>query len=81
MQVTIYAAALPPETTSNVAGVQWWPSYVYDEGALTPALVDRHTETQSLDPISGFHPEAQHIRVETLGLLEFDGPVRQNPPK
>jgi D-amino-acid oxidase len=38
MQVTIYAAALPPETTSNVAGAQWWPSYVYDEDALTPAF-------------------------------------------
>ncbi len=38
MQVTIYAAALPPETTSNVAGAQWWPSYVYDEGELTPAF-------------------------------------------
>ena len=38
MQVTIYAAALPPETTSNVAGAQWWPSYVYDEDALTPRI-------------------------------------------
>lgn len=35
-QVTIYAEHLPPETTSNVAGAQWWPSYVYDEDALTP---------------------------------------------
>ena len=38
MQVTIYAAALPPETTSNIAGAQWWPSFVYDEDALTPAF-------------------------------------------
>ncbi len=38
MQATVYAAALPPETTSNVAGAQWWPSYVYDEDALTPAF-------------------------------------------
>jgi D-amino-acid oxidase len=35
-QVTIYAEHLPPETTSNVAGAQWWPSFVYDEDALTP---------------------------------------------
>ena len=35
-EVTIYAEHLPPETTSNVAGAQWWPSYVYDEAALTP---------------------------------------------
>jgi D-amino-acid oxidase len=38
MRVTVYAAALPPDTTSNVAGAQWWPSYVYDEDALTPAF-------------------------------------------
>ena len=35
-EVTIYAERLPPETTSNVAGAQWWPSFVYDEDALTP---------------------------------------------
>jgi D-amino-acid oxidase len=28
--VTIYAAALPPETTSNVAGAQWWPFSVFE---------------------------------------------------
>jgi D-amino-acid oxidase len=38
MQVTIYAAALPPETTSNIAGAQWWPSSVYDDDAVTPAF-------------------------------------------
>jgi D-amino-acid oxidase len=38
MKVTVYAAALPPDTTSNVAGAQWWPSYVYDEDALTAAF-------------------------------------------
>jgi D-amino-acid oxidase len=38
MEVTIYAAALPPATTSNIAGAQWWPSYVYDEDAVTPAF-------------------------------------------
>ena len=37
MQAMIYAAALPPDTTSNVAGAQWWPSFVYDEDALTHA--------------------------------------------
>jgi D-amino-acid oxidase len=26
--VTIYAAALPPETTSNIAGAQWFPAFV-----------------------------------------------------
>ncbi len=37
--VTIYAKALPPETTSNIAGGQWLPSWVYDDDApLTPTF-------------------------------------------
>ncbi|HEX8513785.1 MAG TPA: FAD-dependent oxidoreductase [Allosphingosinicella sp.] len=34
--VTIYAQALPPETTSNIAGGQWLPTSYYDHGATTP---------------------------------------------
>jgi D-amino-acid oxidase len=34
--VTIYAAALPPDTTSNIAGAQWFPFSVFDHGALIP---------------------------------------------
>lgn len=36
--VTIYARDLPPDTTSNVAGAQWWPSFVFDDDAVTPAF-------------------------------------------
>ncbi|MGZ3405903.1 MAG: FAD-dependent oxidoreductase [Polyangia bacterium] len=32
--VTIYTAALPPDTTSNIAGAQWFPFYAYGHGAL-----------------------------------------------
>lgn len=32
--VTIYAAALPPDTTSNIAGGQFNPSKVFSEGAV-----------------------------------------------
>ena len=35
-QVTIYAKALPPETTSNKSGAQWWPVSVFDRDKLTP---------------------------------------------
>jgi glycine/D-amino acid oxidase-like deaminating enzyme len=28
VDVTVYAAALPPETTSNIAGAQWFPAWV-----------------------------------------------------
>ena len=36
LPVTIYAAALPPETTSNVAGGQWHPAGHFRASAVTP---------------------------------------------
>jgi glycine/D-amino acid oxidase-like deaminating enzyme len=36
--VTIYARDLPPNTTSNIAGGQWFPSSVFDEDRVTPAF-------------------------------------------
>ncbi len=35
--VTVYAAALPPDTTSNIAGGQFHPYGLFDEDAATPA--------------------------------------------
>ncbi|MDG2535343.1 FAD-dependent oxidoreductase [Sphingomonas sp. HITSZ_GF] len=35
-QVTLYAAALPPHTTSNIAGGQWHPASLYEPGQVTP---------------------------------------------
>lgn len=40
-QVTIYAADLPPATTSNVAGAQWSPVSVFAASAVTPAFMDQ----------------------------------------
>jgi glycine/D-amino acid oxidase-like deaminating enzyme len=40
--VTIYAKALPPETTSNIAGGHWSPVSVYDVSAATPGYVEQH---------------------------------------
>ncbi len=34
--VTIYARDLPPDTTSNVAGAMWNPSFLFDRGHRTP---------------------------------------------
>ena len=35
--VTVYTKALPPDTTSNIAGGQWFPASVYDpQRTLTP---------------------------------------------
>jgi D-amino-acid oxidase len=40
--VTIHAKALSPETTSNIAGGQWWPASVYRASAIAPGYMDRH---------------------------------------
>lgn len=37
-RVRIYARELPPHTTSNVAGAQWWPVAVFGRDPLTPAF-------------------------------------------
>ena len=47
-RVTIYAEALPPDTTSNIAGGQWWPASVYDEGAVTPEYAAQHLRAARL---------------------------------
>lgn len=41
-RVRIYARDLPPNTTSNVAGAQWWPASVYDDDRATPAYLAQH---------------------------------------
>jgi len=41
--VTIYAAALPPDTTSNIAGGQFHPAYAFSESAVTPEFLDQFT--------------------------------------
>ena len=41
--VTIYAAALPPDTTSNIAGGQFHPFAVFHEGDVTPEFMAQFT--------------------------------------
>ena len=36
--VTIYTKAMPPETTSNIAGGQWFPAYLSDPARRTDAF-------------------------------------------
>ncbi|NIJ21736.1 glycine/D-amino acid oxidase-like deaminating enzyme [Sphingomonas naasensis] len=37
--VTLYAAQLPPHTTSNIAGGQWHPASLYDPDQVTPEWI------------------------------------------
>jgi glycine/D-amino acid oxidase-like deaminating enzyme len=39
--VTIYAKALPPDTTSNIAGAYWYPSSAFDDEAVTPKFAEQ----------------------------------------
>ena len=41
-RVKIYARDLPPETTSNVAGAQWWPFSVFDNSRRTEAFAAQY---------------------------------------
>jgi glycine/D-amino acid oxidase-like deaminating enzyme len=36
--VTLYTAALPPETTSNIAGGEWHPAFAYDPDKIDDAF-------------------------------------------
>jgi glycine/D-amino acid oxidase-like deaminating enzyme len=41
-KVRIYARELPPDTTSNIAGAQWWPSSLYRRDRATPQFLDQY---------------------------------------
>ncbi len=47
-RVTIYAADLPPQTTSNVAGAQWTPTAVFTRNRTTPAFMDTYRKASRL---------------------------------
>lgn len=41
-RVRVYARDLPPNTTSNVAGAQWWPASVFSHDRVTPTYLEQH---------------------------------------
>ena len=47
-RVTIYAKALPPNTTSNIAGAQWCPVSVYHHGKEAPGFLPRFVEASHI---------------------------------
>jgi D-amino-acid oxidase len=44
IEVTIYAKDLPPATTSNIAGGQWFPFGVFTQASATPAFLAQFLE-------------------------------------
>ncbi len=47
-KVTIYAKDLPPNTTSNIAGAQWSPVYVFDHDRIAPGFMPRFVEASHI---------------------------------
>ncbi len=48
LPVTIYAADLPPNTTSNIAGAQWYPFGVFDSEKTTPGFMNQFLQATEL---------------------------------
>jgi len=62
-RVTIYAKALPPETTSNIAGAQWWPTSVFDDDRATPEFREQFVRAARLS-----YREYQNLPGERYGI-------------
>ena len=46
--VTIYAKAIPPNTTSNIAGALWLPTSSYDRAIATPKFLEQFRQASFL---------------------------------
>lgn len=62
-RVTIHARDLPPATTSNVAGAQWWPVSVYDSSRRTPEFSAQFVEAANFS-----HRYFQHLLGPRWGV-------------
>lgn len=92
--VTIYTKALPPNTTSNVAGAQWFPVYVFRPGHIAPDFMPRFIEASHLanrryqlmvGPRYGIRWLPNYLLtdqpVSNGGLHSFDSPLRDLIPE
>lgn len=76
-EVTIYAEAMPPDTTSNVAGALWYPTTLVDRDKVTPefqSLLD-HTSRVSFLRFQTF---ANDPRYGVFWIRHHQ--LRSNPP-
>jgi len=81
-KVTIYAKALPPDTTSNLAGGLWEPVAVFDHARVTPEFRRQFAEAgrfafRRFQPLAG---EIYGVRWLPLYWLSNDAPRRVPPP-
>jgi D-amino-acid oxidase len=92
--VTIYAKALPPNTTSNVAGAQWCPVSVFHHGQEAPGFLPRFVEASHIanrryQLMVGSRYGIRWMPNFVMGrdaippgaLLAFDSPIRDLLPE
>jgi D-amino-acid oxidase len=92
--VTIYAKDLPPHTTSNVAGAQWFPFLVFHRGQQSPEFMAQFLEAARLanaryqimvGPRYGIRWLPNYRMDQEAppngGLVSFDSPIRDLLPE
>jgi D-amino-acid oxidase len=92
--VSIYAKDLPPHTTSNIAGAQWFPFYAFQRGHQAPDFMPRLVEASRLANARYQVMVGQHYGIRWLpnyamrqtpipngGLLSLDSPLRDLMPE
>ena len=92
--VTIYAKDLPPNTTSNIAGAQWFPVYVFQRSHIAPDFMPRFVEASHIanrryqlmvGSRYGIHWLPNYLManepVSNGGLHSFDSPIRDLIPE
>lgn len=91
--VVIYAKDIPPNTTSNIAGAQWFPVTVFQRGHQTPEFMARFVEASHIanrryqimvGPRYGIrwlpNYRMDQDPIPSGGLLSFDSPIRDLVP-
>ena len=73
--VTIYASALPPKTTSNIAGAQWTPTTVFALPQVTPAFLDTFRKASRIA-----NRTFQLMAGDTYGVRWIDNYVLKQDP-
>jgi glycine/D-amino acid oxidase-like deaminating enzyme len=83
MDVTIYADALPPHTTSNIAGAVWGPSSLYRRHAVDEGFAERFVNAARVSQ-RAFQHYANDPRYGVYWLRQYDFSLRtpdgERPP-
>jgi D-amino-acid oxidase len=81
--VSIYTQAMPPDTTSNLAGGLWSPTTVYDHRRVTPEFHRQFGEAGrfAFRRYQSMVGAAYGVRWLPLYMLSRDTPFRPAPPE